>query len=100
MKNSSAKSWLVALSLLTATAASSHAQVITAWTFENDAIANNNTPAPSTGTGSADAIGMTNSYNSTTSVNTDDVLTEKSNDPGNNGVVDSSHIWRVRGQSP
>jgi hypothetical protein len=80
---------------------------ITQWSFENDPIALNNSPAPSMGSGTASAIGMTNSYNSTTSVNTDDVLQgvpgatgTKGTDTGTNGNQDGSQIWRVRGQTP
>jgi hypothetical protein len=73
---------------------------IAAWSFENDSIAVNNNPAPSTGSGTASGLGMTNSYNSTTSTNTDDVLAGVSGDTGSNGLADTTHIWRVRGQSP
>jgi hypothetical protein len=76
------------------------ASTITAWTFENDAVATNNSPAPSTGSGTASAIGMTNSYNSTTSTNTDDVVVGKSSDTGANTVADTTNTWRVRGQTP
>ncbi len=73
---------------------------ITQWTFENDSIAVNNSPAPSTGTGTASAIGMTNSFNSTTSTNTDDVVQGANGDTGTNNLADLTQIWRVRGQSP
>ena len=73
---------------------------IAQWTFENDPIAINNTPAPDVGVGTADAIGMTNSYNSTTSTNTDDVLAGVGSDTGTNGLSDLTSVWRVRGQSP
>ncbi len=78
----------------------SKAGTITAWTFENDAIATNNNPAPSTGTGTASSLGMTNSFNGTTSTTTDDVLAGVSGDTGPNGIADTTQIWRVRGQTP
>ena len=91
---------VAALVFATLSAANASTSTIAAWTFENNAIATNNTPAPSTGSGSASAIGMTNSYNSTTSVNTDDVVLGKSADTGANGLADTTNTWRVRGQTP
>jgi hypothetical protein len=77
------------------------AGTITAWDFESPLpIAVNNSPAPSTGTGTASAIGMTNSYNGTTSVSTPDVLQGTTGDTGVNGIADLTQIWRVRGQNP
>lgn len=80
--------------------ASTHAsaQIISQWTFENDAVAENNTPAPSTGTGTADSIGMTNTYPNSlgTSTTYDDILVGKSSDTGVNGVADTTNTWRVR----
>ncbi|MBV8379365.1 MAG: PEP-CTERM sorting domain-containing protein [Paucibacter sp.] len=43
---------------------------------------------------------MTNSYNGTTAVTTDDVLAGVSSDTGANGLSNTSQIWRVRGQNP
>src|SRR5579862_7869621 len=68
---------------------------VAAWTFENDAIAVNNSPAPSTGTGTASSIGMTNSFNGTTSVTTDDVTLGVAGDTGTNTLADTTQIWRV-----
>jgi hypothetical protein len=76
------------------------AATITAWTFENDAIAVNNSPAPSTGTGTASSLGMTNSFNSTTSTTTDDVVAGVAGDTGVNNIADTTQIWRIRGQNP
>ncbi len=73
---------------------------IAGWNFENDAIAVNDTPAADTGTGTASALGMTNSYNSTTSTNTDDVVQGATSDTGANSEADLTKVWRVRGQSP
>lgn len=76
------------------------AQIITQWTFQNDSIANNNTPAASTGTGTADAIGMTNTYGTPgNSTNTDDVLLGTTADTGTNNNADLGNEWRVRGKS-
>ena len=60
----------------------------------------NNSPAPSTGVGTASGLGMTNSFNSTTSTNTDDVTAGVAGDTGTNGLADTTQIWRVRGQNP
>ncbi len=73
---------------------------VTQWTFENNTIAVNNSPTPSTGTGTASGLGMTNSYNGTTSTNTDDVTQGATGDTGSNGLADTTQIWRIRGQSP
>ena len=71
---------------------------ITQWNFESPlTIAVNNSPAPSTGTGTASGLGMTNSYNSTTSTNTDDVVQGASGDTGNDGLADTTQVWRIRG---
>jgi hypothetical protein len=55
MKNIVSTAVLIAVSLPFAFAQSG---VITAWTFENNALAVNNSPAPSTGSGAASSIGM------------------------------------------
>jgi hypothetical protein len=75
------------------------AQTIAAWTFENDAIAVNNNPAPSSGVGSASSIGMNLYPTPNVGVTTDDVLVGKNSDTGANGVADTSQIWRVRAQA-
>ncbi|HEY6346355.1 MAG TPA: hypothetical protein VIY49_33110 [Bryobacteraceae bacterium] len=75
------------------------AQVITAWTFENNAIAVNNNPAPSTGSGTATSIGMAMYATPNVGVTTDDVLVGVTGDTGVNGVADLSQIWRVRAQA-
>jgi len=69
---------------------------ITAWTFDNLATGVNNAPAPSTGSGSAAPLGMTNNYTYSTSppvtgsVASADVLV----------VSGSNNEWRVRGANP
>ena len=75
------------------------AQTIAAWTFENDASAVNNSPAPSTGSGTASSIGMNIYATPNVGVTTDDVLAGKNSDTGANGVADTTQIWRVRGQA-
>jgi hypothetical protein len=75
------------------------AQIITAWTFENDPVAVNNNPAPSTGTGTASSIGMNIYPTPNIGVTTDDVLVGKSSDTGANGLANTSQIWRVRAQA-
>src|SRR5580700_5398125 len=88
--------------VLITTAASlsvAQADVITAWTFENNTIAVNNSPAPSTGSGSASSIGMATYATPNIGVTTDDVLAGSTGDTGVNGVADLTQIWRVRAQA-
>jgi hypothetical protein len=88
--------------LLAASLSAAQAQsdpVITAWNFENDAIAVNNSPAPSTGTGTSSSIGMNLYPTPNIGVTTDDVLQGKSSDTGANGVADTTQTWRVRAQA-
>src|SRR5580658_2400846 len=73
--------------------------VIAAWTFENNAIALNNSPAPSTGSGTASSIGMATYATPSIGVTTDDVLLGTTGDTGVNGVADLTQIWRVRAQA-
>ncbi len=80
-------------------AAGAHAQTITAWTFENDPIAINNNPAPSTGSGTAGSIGMNLYPTPNIGVTTDDVLLGKSSDTGANGLANLTQTWRIRGQA-
>jgi hypothetical protein len=72
---------------------------ISAWTFENDAVGMNNSPAPSTGTGTASSIGMNIYPTPNVGVTTDDVLLGKSSDTGTNTVADTTNIWRIRAQA-
>src|SRR5580698_4394804 len=75
------------------------AGTIVAWTFENDSIAVNNSPAPSTGTGTASSIGMNIYPTPNVGVTTDDVVLGKASDTGANTVADTTLTWRVRGQA-
>jgi hypothetical protein len=75
------------------------AATITQWNFENDTIAVNNSPAPSTGAGTASSIGMNVYPTPNVGVTTDDVLVGKNSDTGANGVADTTNTWRVRAQA-
>ena len=75
------------------------AATITQWTFENDSIAVNNNPAPSTGTGTASSLGMNVYATPNVGVTTDDVLKGTNSDTGANNVADTTQTWRVRGQA-
>jgi hypothetical protein len=74
------------------------ASIITEWTFENQPISGappyNNSPTPSTGSGTAIVLGMTNSYPTPDpSVAAADILS----DPGSSDPA-SLQAWRIRGQ--
>jgi hypothetical protein len=69
----SAKQIVFTTALLAASLAVAQADVITAWTFENNALAINNSPAPSTGSGTATSIGMATFPTPNIGVTTDDV---------------------------
>jgi hypothetical protein len=77
------------------------AGVITSWNFENppDSIAVNNSPAPTTGAGTASSIGMNVFPTPNVGVTTDDVLVGVAGDTGVNGNANVSQIWRVRAQA-
>lgn len=85
--------------LLSACLALGRASIITQWTFENNPIAVNNNPTPSTGSGSASSIGMNIYPTPNVGVTTDDVLQGSAGDTGTNGNADLSQIWRVRAQA-
>ncbi len=80
-----------ALALLVRT--NTQAQTITAWTFDGLAIGQNQSPAPSTGSGLATPTGMSNTYNNVANQTTNfcDVLS----DAGSSGG--GANAWRVRG---
>ena len=82
------------------TASAVRATTITEWNFNNNPVAVNTTPAPSTGAGAASTLGM-NIDSSTgtvdgTTTDTSDVNTSTplSSDPGTGGV---NTQWRIRG---
>lgn len=76
-----------------------NAGVITAWTFENTALAVNNSPSPSTGKGTATSLGMNVYPTPNIGVTTDDVLLGTTGDTGTNGNANLTSIWRVRAQA-
>jgi len=87
-----------ALALLIQT--NSQAQVtIAEWTFETNAIAVNNNPSPTTGSGTASSLGMDVYPTPNVGVTTDDVLQGKGSDTGANLVADTSKTWRIRAQA-
>ena len=85
--------------LFAASLSVAQADVIAAWTFENNAIAVNNSPAPSTGSGTATSIGMATYPTPNIGVTADDVLAGAAGDTGVNGYANTSQIWRVRAQA-
>src|SRR5271165_5879506 len=85
--------------LIAASLQVAQAGTIAAWTFENNAIAVNNSPAPSTGSGTASSIGMATYATPNIGVTTDDVLVGSTGDTGVNGNTNLSQIWRVRAQA-
>jgi hypothetical protein len=76
-----------------------HAGVVAAWTFENNTVAVNNSPAPSTGAGTASSIGMDQYATPNIGVTTDDVLLGTTGDTGTNNNANLTNIWRVRAQA-
>lgn len=104
MKNKSLTARLAVLGLLAgAIATTAHAAPTTLadWTFDNIAAKTvTNSPAAAIGSGTASSLGMTNFYNSTSSVTTDDVNLGVAADTGANGLADTTNNWRIRGQTP
>jgi hypothetical protein len=98
MKNKQKIIAITGASLLAAAYAQAQT-TIAAWNFENDPIAVNNSPAPSTGVGTAGSIGMNIYPTPNIGVTTDDVLLGASGDTGANGVANLTQIWRVRAQA-
>ena len=86
---------------LVASQANATPTTITSWNFENppNAIAVNNSPAPTVGSGTASSIGMDAYPTPNVGVTTDDVVLGKSSDTGANGIANLTQTWRVRGQA-
>ncbi len=99
MRNSKIPLQISGAALMVVLGAPTNAATITQWTFENDSVAVNNNPAPSTGTGTASSIGMNIYATPNVGVTTDDVLLGKNSDTGANGVADTTNTWRIRGQA-
>ena len=96
MRQISSRSILAALGVaigLAGFSAATHAAVITQWSFTAAASAPDNSPAPSTGSGTALTLGMTNSYN-TGNTASDDVVSTAS-PSGGNGITQNAwaHPW-------
>ena len=72
---------------------------IAGWTFDNypsaagTIVAN---PTASTGSGTASVLGMNNSYNTTTSISSPDIIADVAGNSTGSGLND----WRIRGQTP
>ena len=92
------KTLLIAASIAACLPAA-QASVITAWTFENDVIAVNNSPSPTTGSGTASSLGMDVYPTPNVGVTTDDVLLGKASDTGANAVANTTQTWRIRAQA-
>ena len=69
------------------------ATTLTAWTFDNAAVGINSSPQPSTGLGTASALGMNNSYNNTNSISNPDIQSLAGSSSG------GANSWRIRGFS-
>jgi hypothetical protein len=95
---------LAVLALVAGSAA--EAQVITDWNFGSlAAVAPDNTPAATTGTGTASSLGMTNSYVYTTngvqtgvgSVTSDDITNDSPSGTKDGSTLGNGNVWRIRG---
>jgi hypothetical protein len=79
--------------LLVASLAAAQAQsTITSWTFTSSVAAPDNSPAPTTGSGTATMLGMNNSYNGGNTASGDVTST-----PGTATPSFSEYMWRIRG---
>src|SRR6516162_9118503 len=66
---------IIGVSVLLASLSAARAQTtLTSWTFDNLPIGANSSPQPTNGFGTATALGMNNSFNSTNSISNPDVL--------------------------
>jgi hypothetical protein len=95
IKNLACIASILAATLCGAEAAST---TLTAWTFDNVTIGLNSSPAPTTarnGGGTASALGMSNTYNTTNSVSNPDVQSLAGSSTGSAGP----NSWRIRGSS-
>jgi uncharacterized protein (TIGR03437 family) len=93
------KKILLPAALIAVSLSIAHADVIAAWTFENGAVAVNNSPAPSTGSGTASSVGMATYPTPSIGVTQDDILTGVAGDTGVNGNANTSQVWRIRAQA-
>ncbi len=82
--------------LIAASLSAAHAQTtITAWNFDSDGLqtAPYNSPAPSTGSGIASVLGMSNTYSGTNSVAGADII----NSVTGSSTPSQPDEWRIRG---
>jgi hypothetical protein len=95
---------LIAAAVGACTAA--QATTITEWDFGSLAATSpDNTPAPTTGSGTAVSLGMTNSYTYTTkgsntgvgSVTLDDITNDSPSGTSDGSNVGNGNVWRIRG---
>src|SRR2546425_745399 len=83
---------IVGISVMLASLSAARAQTtLTAWTFDNLSIGANGSPQPSSGFGTAAALGMNNSFNNTNSISNPDVQSLAGSSSG------GANSWRVRG---
>jgi MYXO-CTERM domain-containing protein len=66
---------------------------ITAWTFDNDGLGVNSSPAPATGSGTATALGFTTSLTTPPSISAPDIINSV---PGSSTPA-TPDTWRLRG---
>jgi hypothetical protein len=98
MKKLSFSAAAICLTILTLTGAKAQsASTITLWNFEPLTSGINNSPAPSTGSGTATSLGMDIYATPNVGVNGADVTLGKANDTGSSGVTNTTLTWRVRG---
>jgi hypothetical protein len=95
---------LIAVACIASAAA--QAQVITDWNFGSLASTSpDNNPAPTTGSGTASSLGMTNSYTYTTngattgtgSVTLDDITNDSPSGTKDGSTLGNGDVWRIRG---
>ncbi len=106
MTNFTTVSRCVALVLALGACASARASIITDWSFGSvAAVSPDNNPAPTTGTGSASSLGMTNNYtytkgstSGTGSVTLDDITNDSVSGTSNGSTLGNGDVWRIRGQ--
>ena len=96
------------LGLAVGACASANATTITDWNFGTvAAVSPDNSPAPTTGTGTVTSLGMTNNYTYTTNgattgvgaVTSDDVTNDSVKGTANGSTLGNGNVWRIRGQA-
>lgn len=88
-----------------AAASAAQASVITDWDFGAVAATSpDNTPAPTTGSGTAQSLGMTNTYSYsggvTGATTLDDVTNDGATASQTGSTLGNGDVWRIRGQNP